>query len=314
MINKVTLLVFLGAVVEASAQTEVPNVFQSGSPARADEVNANFDALETAVDSNTSELESIESTATMNADEIESVKVRLDTIEVALEAASAENASRDAESETARLRIANLTKAIEDLGQEYGVCSARNASACKGLVSAKILGAFWQPALFYFVALDPDDRLSGAVLARPWERNIGIDTDPTDDRVKLLFGGSANFGQTALQLGEEVLVDDCDNPTVILIPTGGFKFGTLGVDNGKTFRVDREVEPTPVDVTGGTYGVLYDYARRPQPNTSDGEPPPLCAYAEGREGLRDSLPLVPQFDTSTWGEEWSLTAADPLNP
>ena len=36
----------------ASAQTQVPNEFQSGTPARAAEVNANFDALEAAIDAN----------------------------------------------------------------------------------------------------------------------------------------------------------------------------------------------------------------------------------------------------------------------
>ncbi|MEY3006689.1 MAG: hypothetical protein RI942_1031, partial [Pseudomonadota bacterium] len=34
----------------AFAQTEVPNVFEDGRPARAAEVNANFDALVTAID------------------------------------------------------------------------------------------------------------------------------------------------------------------------------------------------------------------------------------------------------------------------
>ncbi len=36
----------------ANAQTQVPNDFQAGTPARAAEVNENFDALESAVDSN----------------------------------------------------------------------------------------------------------------------------------------------------------------------------------------------------------------------------------------------------------------------
>ena len=32
------------------AQTQVPNVFEDGMPAKASEVNENFDALETAID------------------------------------------------------------------------------------------------------------------------------------------------------------------------------------------------------------------------------------------------------------------------
>ena len=42
--------VFLFASVDVVAQTQVPNVFEDGTPASAAEVNANFDALETAID------------------------------------------------------------------------------------------------------------------------------------------------------------------------------------------------------------------------------------------------------------------------
>ena len=42
--------VFLFASFHAVAQTQVPNVFEDGTPAKAAEVNANFDALETAID------------------------------------------------------------------------------------------------------------------------------------------------------------------------------------------------------------------------------------------------------------------------
>ena len=42
--------VFLFASFHVVAQTQVPNVFEDGTPASAAEVNANFDALETAID------------------------------------------------------------------------------------------------------------------------------------------------------------------------------------------------------------------------------------------------------------------------
>ena len=42
--------VLLFASLNAVAQTQVPNVFEDGTPASAAEVNANFDALETAID------------------------------------------------------------------------------------------------------------------------------------------------------------------------------------------------------------------------------------------------------------------------
>lgn len=43
----------------ASAQTDVPNVFQAGQPARAAEVNENFDTLESAIDLNASDIQQI---------------------------------------------------------------------------------------------------------------------------------------------------------------------------------------------------------------------------------------------------------------
>jgi len=45
--------------VSAFAQTQVPNDFQVGQPARAAEVNANFDALETAIDQNADAVQNI---------------------------------------------------------------------------------------------------------------------------------------------------------------------------------------------------------------------------------------------------------------
>ena len=45
-----TFSFLLGLAATAYAQTEVPHVFQAGQPARATEVNANFDALESAID------------------------------------------------------------------------------------------------------------------------------------------------------------------------------------------------------------------------------------------------------------------------
>jgi len=53
--KRVALLVCLAPF--AFAQTQVPNVFEDGKPAKAAEVNANFDALESAIDSNDEDFE-----------------------------------------------------------------------------------------------------------------------------------------------------------------------------------------------------------------------------------------------------------------
>ena len=55
--NKLTVSTFLFFVAAAAnAQTQVPNDFSAGTPARAAEVNENFDALEAAIDQNASDI------------------------------------------------------------------------------------------------------------------------------------------------------------------------------------------------------------------------------------------------------------------
>jgi len=53
------ILLTLGLSSVAAGQTEVPNTFQAGQPARAAEVNANFDALESAIDANATAISQI---------------------------------------------------------------------------------------------------------------------------------------------------------------------------------------------------------------------------------------------------------------
>ena len=48
--TKPLLAILLVLPLSTLAQTQVPNVFEDGTPAKAAEVNANFDALETAID------------------------------------------------------------------------------------------------------------------------------------------------------------------------------------------------------------------------------------------------------------------------
>jgi hypothetical protein len=53
---------FFALMISANvlAQTQVPHAFQSGQPARASEVNENFDALEAVIDQNTTDIEQLQ--------------------------------------------------------------------------------------------------------------------------------------------------------------------------------------------------------------------------------------------------------------
>ena len=58
--NKLTVSIVLTFVAAAAnAQTQVPHDFQAGQPARASEVNENFEALESAIEQNATAIQSI---------------------------------------------------------------------------------------------------------------------------------------------------------------------------------------------------------------------------------------------------------------
>jgi hypothetical protein len=59
----ITTLALCFLAAPALAQTQLPHIFQTGQPARADEVNANFGALETAINDNSADIAAL-STAT----------------------------------------------------------------------------------------------------------------------------------------------------------------------------------------------------------------------------------------------------------
>jgi hypothetical protein len=60
-------IIFAGLFIfgAAHAQTQVPNIFQTGQPARAAEVNANFDTLESAIDQNAADIAELQQVSSL---------------------------------------------------------------------------------------------------------------------------------------------------------------------------------------------------------------------------------------------------------
>jgi hypothetical protein len=67
MVRLSSLFLFL-LTSAALAQTQVPNTFQAGQPARAAEVNENFDTIETAVDQNAADILQVQGLAPLSAE------------------------------------------------------------------------------------------------------------------------------------------------------------------------------------------------------------------------------------------------------
>ena len=65
MIRRIVFVVVFLLSTGSLAQTQVPNTFQSGQPARAADVNENFSTLESAVNSNAADIERLQQASPM---------------------------------------------------------------------------------------------------------------------------------------------------------------------------------------------------------------------------------------------------------
>ncbi len=106
----------------ALAQTQVPNEFQSGTPARATEVNANFDALESAIDQNASVLQGEQAVQNDRLDSIEDAIAQLSSLRAPLLV--------EANSQILGIYISGQSafRVYTDQGYFFDVHSARNTS------------------------------------------------------------------------------------------------------------------------------------------------------------------------------------------
>jgi hypothetical protein len=237
LIRYTIVLVMILAAGLTYAQTQVPNVFQSGQPARASEVNENFNALESAIDSNATAITQIPAgpqgppgpqgdpgpqgpmgpigpqgaTGPQGEQGPEGppggdLSTEVSVIEgeqvVQNDRLDALESTHESALNGLDYRIYNLYEALKMLGQD-GACSARNMSACQQLLGDTDLSILNSRLDFGTHVVIPSETLvtpSGnfnPVWAIVYERNLAISADPNDDRVKLVFGRQANFTRGA---------------------------------------------------------------------------------------------------------------------
>ncbi len=260
----------------AFGQTQVPNTFQAGQPARAAEVNANFSELETAANQNAAA--------------------------IAGNASSVTDLESDAEYDNSRMN--HLQYDMDLILDGMTNCGDYKVYGCTQSVSGAPTPTtydhnWFQGGIRNIIymrddsAIDVGDSLFFAI-------PIAIDPNTGEfDFTNLYIGGSSNITRTLNPIWGAVLVDDCDNPTVELVPTGEPASSRLVVNSGNYYRYMGGALTNTVDVTGLTYGLI-----NPQ---TPGNIVESCTLVTDQTGLYDSYAielkfnvLVDGFHNSPW--------------
>lgn len=139
-----TLLFFVAAA--ANAQTQVPNDFQAGTPARAADVNANFTTLETAVNTNANDIISNTDAVTQAQSNVSANAAAIAANEVATQSNSS---SIDANNQSITANSASVAineAAIQANSDEIAIVAARGPAMVKA--NGQVIGTFLQATNF----------------------------------------------------------------------------------------------------------------------------------------------------------------------
>ena len=237
------------ATVSADAQTEVPNIFQTGQPARAADVNENFAALQGGVQ---------KLKATFLTESLNSGVTNL-----------------------------NFDYPLTFFGEQLYTCGQAYLYGCNRATSD--IGT-------QFVGVSYRTRSNSVRLEVADGTGLRLWAVPVTviDFSQLRFVGEANL-YGARGMGQ-VLVDDCDNPTIALLDNARNPRPddngpeTIMNNAGHVYTRDSEV-PTRVDVSGKTYGVLNFIQSE--------DPTPLCTPGvSDRTGFWDQYTYSFAADTN----------------
>jgi hypothetical protein len=286
-----------------SAQTQVPNTFRQGEPARADEVNANFSALESAVNQNAGDIAANADDIAANAEGIagNAADIAGNAADIAavgegIQAAVAANSEAIADLESTvddqELKLSILEHDMDLVLDRVIPCGEYRLYGCTQSTSAD--GTVFERRVFwggiYNVAsyIDPTAAVVGDSLF------FAIPIADGDDFQNLWIGGSSNLTRTLSSKWGAVLVDNCVNPTVELVRTGEPASTRLVVNDGSFYRAKRDAGGQygpivdTVDVTGQTYGLI-----NPQ---TPGNIVEACTMVSDKTGLYDVYEIEFKFN------------------
>ena len=283
----VLILGILGAAA-AIGQTQVPNVFQSGQPARAAEVNENFDVVEAEIDQNAAgisanvediagnhaEITQNTTSITTNASDIAANLDAIQTNSAAIQGLDVAAIEFELQRATdyGRRGMHNGNSALTVLERLVGTLGLTCADANYGLFLGCTQLTAGDGTVWPFVQIITEFFLA-LILVDDFQRPAGMPTpivfiaqtngNPSD----MVVAGSANLLRWTFRDQDDTarLVDDCNNPTVAMGPASNSDNATSArwrLNNGGYYYVPfdpntgTQVVTGQLDVTGQTVGIV----------------------------------------------------------
>lgn len=279
MAIRIAALLILIASGNALAQMQVPNDFTAGQPARAAEVNENFDALASAVDQNASDISANLEAIQTNAAAIEALDVA--AIDYDLQLAT-DYGRRGMSSGGASLDI--LAQLVGTLGLTCADANYGKFIGCTQLTAGD--GTVW-PIISTSLEL-------GLAILRIQEDPSAVVYAAQSISGDMLIGGPANFTRGTYRDDDDVrnLVDDCDSPTLAMTPVLlGATNSRWRVNNGGYYYATDPVTPTgQIDVTGQMVGIVKNIIPFHQ---SSADSVVWCEMSDQVTGVYSTFELLP---------------------
>ena len=110
----------------------------------------------------------------------------------------------------------------------------------------------------------------------------------SSDYTSLWIAGTANLKESRNPAWGPVLVNDCENPTVMLVQAGQPASSRLVSNNGNYYRLSAAQPLETIDVSGATYGIIN--------LQEEGNITEACTVVDDRTGLHDVYGINLRFN------------------